>query len=385
MPKHAAGPPPRLVHPAWLAVPAGIAAVVVAVILVAGGGDSDLTTAAAGEDDPAGTPTTVATTTLPETTTTTRDPVLGNGEAVTIAFGGDTNFEGSAAVRLDADPASVLAPVAPLLSAADVAVVNMETAIGVGGAPAPKQFTFQAPPSALEAFRAAGVDVVSAANNHGMDFGLESLEETLAAEEASGFPIIGIGRDEDEAYAPFVAEVRGQRIAVIAATQVLDSSLLDLWTAGPGKPGLASAKRVDRLVAEVQRVRPEVDTLVVFLHWGIETQTCPSADQQTLAATLVEAGADIVVGGHAHRLQGGGRLGDAVIHYGLGNFGFQANSAAGARSGVFTVTVTGRRVDGYQWHPARIVDHQPIPLEGSDAEEALAYWESLRDCTGLAP
>ena len=318
-------------------------------------------------------------------TTTTRDPVLGNGQTVTLAFGGDTNFEGSAGVRLANDPASVLAPFAGVLSGADLAVVNMETAIGVGGTPAPKDFVFQAPPEALEAFRAAGVDVVSAANNHGMDFGIDSLHETLAAEQTSGFPVIGIGIDETEAYAPFIADVRGQRIAVIGATQVLDDILIDEWTAGPGKPGLASAKRVDRLVQAVTEARAVADTVVVFLHWGIETQTCPSGSQQELAQTLVDAGADVVVGGHAHRLQGGGRLGNAVVHYGLGNFGFQANSAEGARTGVFLVTITGRQVEGYQWVPGTIVDHQPRPLEGSDADAALAHWDGLRGCTGLTP
>lgn len=330
----------------------------------------------------------VTTTTAPAratTTTTTRDPLLGNGQQVKLAFAGDTNFEGAIAQRLSVDPVSVFGTSAPVLAGADLAVVNMETAIGVGGSPAPKEYTFQAPPEALEAFRAAGVDVVSAANNHGMDFGLPSLVETLGAERASGFPVIGIGRDENEAYAPHVAEVKGQRIAVIAATQVLDASLLDLWTAGPGKPGLASAKRVDRLVAEVQAARGMADTVVVFLHWGIEGQTCPSSTQQELAQQLVAAGADVIVGGHAHRVQGGGRLDNAVVHYGLGNFAFYSASGEGARTGVFEVTVTGRRVDGYKWVPARIVDRQPQMLAGTEAQAASDHWESLRGCTGLTP
>jgi poly-gamma-glutamate synthesis protein (capsule biosynthesis protein) len=218
-----------------------------------------------------------------------------------------------------------------------------------------------------------------------MDFGVDSLRETLAAEQASGVPIIGIGENEDEAFAPFIADVRGQRIAVLAATQVLDDELIDEWTAGPTQPGLASAKRVDRLVQAVTDARAVADTVVVFLHWGVETQTCPTASQQELAQTLVDAGADVVVGGHAHRLQGGGRLGNAVVHYGLGNFGFQANSPEGARSGVFVVTITGRRVDAYQWVPGRVVDSQPRPLEGADADAALAQWDGLRGCTGLAP
>jgi poly-gamma-glutamate synthesis protein (capsule biosynthesis protein) len=324
------------------------------------------------------------TTAAPAPAAAVRDPVLGSGRSVTLAFAGDTNFEGANAERLAADPASVLAPVAPVLSAADLAMVNMETALGTGGRPAAKQFRFQAPPSALDAYRAAGVDVVSAANNHALDFGVDAVPATLAAERTAGVPVIGIGADETEAYAPFVAEVNGQRIAVLAATQVLDGNLVDAWTAGPGRPGLASARRVDRLVQAVQQARTAADTVVVFLHWGVERQTCPSRRQTTLARQLVDAGADVIVGSHAHRLQGGGMLGGAVVHYGLGNFAFEAHGRAASASGVFVVTVTGRRVDGYDWVPARIVDGQPRPLAGEDAVAARQRWDALRDCTDLA-
>jgi poly-gamma-glutamate synthesis protein (capsule biosynthesis protein) len=318
-------------------------------------------------------------------TTPARDPVLGNGQTVTIAFGGDTNFDGSNAARVASDPSSILAGVAPVLSGADLAVVNMETAIGVGGTPASKEFTFQAPPAALEAYRSAGVDVVSAANNHGMDYGVESLSQTLQAEIDSGFPVIGIGANDTEAYAPLIADIRGQRVAVVAATQVLDSSLATAWTATPTQPGLASAEPIDRLVRAVTEARAQADTVVVFLHWGVERATCPAGDQQSLAQTLVDAGADIVVGGHAHRLQGGGRLGNAAVHYGLGNLAFGARTAEAARTGVFVVTITGRRVDGYQWLPGRISDRRPFLLVGGDAQSELAYWDGLRGCTNLTP
>jgi poly-gamma-glutamate capsule biosynthesis protein CapA/YwtB (metallophosphatase superfamily) len=324
---------------------------------------------------------------VPPTTSTTpaRDPVLGSGQTVTVAFGGDTNFDGSNAARVASDPSSILAGVAPVLSDADLAVVNMETAIGIGGTPAPKEFTFQAPPAALEAYRSAGVDVVSAANNHGMDYGVESLRQTLQAEIDSRFPIIGIGANDTEAYAPFIADIRGQRVAVVAATQVLDGSLANAWTATPTQPGLASAKPIDRLVRAVSEARAQADTVVVFLHWGVERATCPTGDQQSLAQTLVDAGADIVVGGHAHRLQGGGRLGNAVVHYGLGNFAFGARTAGAARTGVLVVSITGRRVDGYQWLPGRISDRRPFLLAGGDAQSELAYWDGLRSCTNLTP
>jgi poly-gamma-glutamate synthesis protein (capsule biosynthesis protein) len=321
----------------------------------------------------------------PPAPTTTWDPVIGTGQPVTIAFAGDTFFDGPLGDRLAADPASVLAPVAPILSSADLAMVNMETALGAGGAPQPKTYTFQAPPVALEAYRAAGVDVVSAANNHGMDFGPESFQETLRAETVVGFPIVGIGRNEDEAYAPYLTEVRGQRIAILAASQVIDDRLVGTWTAGPAQPGLASALRVDRLVRAVADARRAADTVVVFLHWGTERVQCPSDAQQTLARQLVDAGADVIVGSHAHQLLGGGRLGDAVVHYGLGNFAFSSRGPTDRVTGIFLVTATGHRVDGYEWVPAEMVDRQPVPLPADEAGTARADWDALRACTNLSP
>jgi poly-gamma-glutamate capsule biosynthesis protein CapA/YwtB (metallophosphatase superfamily) len=325
------------------------------------------------------------TTTLPATTVPAGDE-LGSGQTVSIAFAGDIYFEGVLRDRLLADASTAVGPFTEVLRSADLAVGNLETAIATAGTRADKQFAFRAPPSALDALGAAGFDAVSMANNHGMDYGRDGLEESLAARAAAppGF-VIGIGADEDDAYTPFSAVVRGQRIAVIAATQVIDDSVLSEWTATAAQGGLASAKRVDRLVEEVERARSGHDTVVVYLHWGIETHTCPSEVQRALARALADAGADVIVGGHAHRLQGGGRLGSAVVHYGLGNFLFKENSAEGARTGVFVVEVTGRRVEGYRWVPGRIAGSVPRPLDGGEAAEALAHWEGLRACTDLSP
>jgi poly-gamma-glutamate synthesis protein (capsule biosynthesis protein) len=125
---------------------------------------------------------------------------------------------------------------------------------------------------------------------------------------------------------------------------------------------------------------------VVFLHWGTEGETCPTERQETLADELIAAGADIVVGSHAHRLQGAGRDGQAFVAYGLGNFVFYSpEGSPGAATGVLLVTATGRTIDEYRWAPATIRDGIPTPLEGTEAEEAVASWDELRECAGLAP
>jgi poly-gamma-glutamate synthesis protein (capsule biosynthesis protein) len=308
---------------------------------------------------------------------------LGSGNRVVFAFGGDIHFEGILSSRLAASAGTVLAPIEPVLDDADLAVANLETAITDRGSAASKAFTFRAPATAFAALRGGSIDVVSMANNHGLDYGVQGLRDSLTAARRYRFPVVGIGLDGKQAYAPFRRTIRGQRIAVLGATQVLDDHLISTWTAGPRKPGLASAKDVPRLLQAVRQARRTADTVVVYLHWGIELEQCPSDDQRTLARQLIGAGADIVVGGHAHRLQGAGRLGQTFVAYGLGNFVWYGTSALSTQTGVLFVTATGRRIDGYRWAPARIVDGVPRPLSGGERSSETRSWHGLRGCTGL--
>lgn len=331
------------------------------------------------------TSTTHATTTGPTTTTTA--PRRGSGQPVTFAFGGDVHFEGILRTKLQSDPGGMFSAIAPELSAADIAMVNLETAITDRGTPEPKQYNFRTSPSALVALHAAGVDVVTEANNHSRDYGAVGFDDTLAAKAGSPIPVLGIGHNATEASTPWQTVVHGQRIAVFGITDVLDDALISTWTASDTQAGVASSKGANqtRLEAAIRAVRSVSDTVVVYLHWGAEGLTCPTPRQQELAAALVAAGADIVVGSHAHRVAGGGRMGTAFVDYGLGNFAFYNESGAAGNTGVLNVTATGRDIDAYQWKPARIVNGVPRLLTGDAAAQASVMWESQRACTALSP
>jgi poly-gamma-glutamate synthesis protein (capsule biosynthesis protein) len=121
----------------------------------------------------------------------------------TISFAGDVNFSGRTAARLARNPATVFGPAAAVLRRADLTMVNLETAITTGGVAQPKEFTFRAPPVALTALRDAGVDVATMANNHGADYGESGLRDSLRAIAKSGFPVIGIGANARQAFAPY--------------------------------------------------------------------------------------------------------------------------------------------------------------------------------------
>jgi poly-gamma-glutamate synthesis protein (capsule biosynthesis protein) len=308
---------------------------------------------------------------------------------VTLAFGGDVHFERWIGTAVQSDPQRALGPLAGLLGDADLSVVNLETAVTARGTPVSKRYTFRGPEHGLFALASAGVDVVSVANNHSMDFGVQGLVDTQDAAGAAGLGLIGGGRNDTEAYRPHVAEIHGRRVAVIGATQVLDDYATTAWAAGPDRPGLASAKvegdGLPRLLNAVRNADAGADTVVVMLHWGREEATCPQAQQEQLAGQLRDAGADIIVGGNAHRLAGGGYLDDTVVNYGLGNLVFWVGNEPAATSGVLAVTIAPDDSTTMAWRPAVLRNGVATPVQPAAAEPALADWERLRACTDLAP
>jgi poly-gamma-glutamate synthesis protein (capsule biosynthesis protein) len=302
---------------------------------------------------------------------------------VRIGFAGDVHFSERTAARL-ADPATAFGPAAAVLSAPDLTMVNLETAIAVGGQPEAKSFTFQAPPSAFTALRAAGVDIATMANNHAADYGSAGLAQTLAAVKASGFPVIGIGANAGAAFAPYYTEINGVRLAILAASQVQEETLAH-FSATDSEPGIANAYS-DRLIASVRAAKARADAVIVYLHWGTEYQNCPNGDQVALADRLAAAGATAVVGTHAHVLQGAGWRPDGrYVAYGLGNyFWWRSFGNAQDDAGVLTLTVTRTRVTDAVFAPGRLDDRGiAVPATGASASEILDELEQARDCAGL--
>ncbi|MFD0773666.1 CapA family protein [Streptomonospora algeriensis] len=373
MPNDASSPVPPILTSAR----AGAAMVALALLAACSSGGSDGSGQAAGDDRPS-----------PKASPSPEETE--KSAPITVAIGGDVHFEGELRQRLDADPATALGEISETLSAADLSIVNLETAVTDGGTRAPaKQFVFRAPSTAFTALESAGVDVASVANNHGMDYGTDGLQDTLANAEEADFPIVGAGQDEEEAYAPHVFDTEGGKVAFIGAADVLDGHLISAWTAGPDKPGLASAKNEmqSRLVEAVSAATEEADTVITYLHWGLEGDHCPKPHAPGLAQALVDAGSDAVVGGHAHVLSPGGYLGDSYIHYGLGNFAFYNYSGATAETGVLNLTFQDGEVIDDEWKPGQIRGGVPVLYEGTAAENARATWESYRtECAvGLSP
>lgn len=306
----------------------------------------------------------------------------GPGSEVTLAFAGDVHFQLHLAALLD-HPRGALGPIARTLSRADVAMVNLETSITTRGVRLHQDYAFRTSPAALDLLAAAGFDVATMANNHGVDYGPVGLRDTLRAVRSSPIAVVGIGRSEAAALAPYRVSVRGTDIAIFAASAEPDQ--LARSAAGPGTPGIAAAfgTRPTALMTAVRAASTRGDLVVVYLHWGTELRSCPTGRQHLLARSLAEAGADIIVGSHAHVLLGAGWLGDTYVDYGLGNFLWYHDGQP--QTGVLQLRVRDGAVISDSFAPARIQTFgRPLPLTGAARSAAVGDWRRLRTCTGLA-
>jgi hypothetical protein len=304
----------------------------------------------------------------------------------TISFAGDVHFMGRTATRLATDPATVFGAAATGLGAADLTMVNLETAITIAGQPQDKAYTFRAPPSAFTALRDAGIDVATMANNHGADYGASGLRDTLAAITAARFPTIGIGANASAAFAPYRTTLNGQKIAIFAADQVNDETTLRRFSAGPNSAGVANAFS-PRLIAAVRAAKAAGNVVIVYLHWGTEYTTCPNADQGSLAGQLARAGAAAVVGTHAHVLQGAGWRADGTyVAYGLGNYLWWMSFGNDQDdNGVLTLTVRDGKVIGDRFVPSHLDERGvPMPATGPDRQRITAEWNADRQCANLS-
>jgi poly-gamma-glutamate synthesis protein (capsule biosynthesis protein) len=197
----------------------------------------------------------------------------------------------------------------PALQAADLAIVNLECVIARGGRPWtrwPKVFHFRADPVALTALQLAGIDCVTLANNHVLDYEEDALLEMLDLLEQSGMAYAGAGRCDEEARRPALLQARGLRVGVVAFTDNEPG-----WAAGPAAPGTnwipitLEEQSLAPVREAISRARAEgAEVVIVSLHWGPNMVQRPSPLFRAFAHAVVDAGAGLVFGHSAHIFQG---------------------------------------------------------------------------------
>lgn len=247
---------------------------------------------------------------------------------VVLDFTGDINLaEGWSTTRyMDTQPGGLEDCMSDALlqemQSADIMMINNEFTYSTRGTPLPgKAFTFRADPRRVSELEKLGTDVVSLANNHVYDFGGEALLDTLETLEQAGIPYMGAGRNLEDAMKPVSFLVNGRKLTIVSATQI-ERSTNYTKEATDASPGVLKTLNPDKFIGVIQKAKAKSDYVIAFVHWGTEGTSHYGSDQVSLGEQFIDAGADVIIGGHTHCLQGFDFYNGKPIIYSLGNFWF---------------------------------------------------------------
>jgi len=260
-----------------------------------------------------------------------------------------------------------------IFRSADLRIANLECAISDRGSPWPeKEFTFRSDASNIGVLKAAGIDAVSLANNHSLDFGVDALSDTLTILDHAGIAHAGAGPDLAAAFTPGILTAGGAKIALVSFTDNEPQ-----WEAGENRPGIAyvpvdfEEDRASRLFDTIRAARRAADIVIVAAHWGPNWGYEPPPPHIPFAHRMIDVGADVVFGHSGHVFRGIEIYGDCPIMYCAGNFIDDYAVDEDERndeSFIFLVELDGEGIRRLRLYPTVIADCQARMAEQRDAE-----------------
>jgi hypothetical protein len=306
------------------------------------------------------------------------DPVRDREDATTLVVTGDLML-----VRGVPDAAAALAPMRRLLRAADLTVGNLESTLSTDGEPQQGGDSFGGSPALLPVLANAGFDALSLGNNHTGDYGVRALRQTVESVQQSRIRPFGAGDDVAEAARPAVLEADGTTYAFLGFNAIGETPMAT--ERGPGALSVRMPPRTGPLVeADLARVERAVrragrraDVVVVLPHWGTQYTHVPEPVQRTVARRLVAAGADLVVGGHPHWVQGVDSVGGVPVLHSLGNFVFDMDRMPETMEGVvLEATFWGAELKAVRLLPYRMDYDTFAPRRVSGAHVLADVWST---------
>lgn len=212
------------------------------------------------------------------------------------------------------------------LQSADISVINNEFVFSDGGAPlAGKGYTFRAQTANVSMLELLGADVANLANNHVYDFGPDALLDTVNTLENAGIVTMGAGANIREASEIQYFVANGKKIAIVTATEI-EKYAGYTKEATETTPGVLKTLNAARYHAVIAEAKANCDYVIANVHWGNEGSYQYNGRQYNMAQGYIDAGADIVIGGHPHRLQGVEYIDGTPVVFSLGNFWFSTGT-----------------------------------------------------------
>ncbi len=304
-------------------------------------------------------------------------PAMGQQRPVTLVFAGDIVLDDTAGAMIERgqDP---FAGFATFFSSADIRLGNLECVVATTGSAGDKNFTFRAHPRTLPVLK-RHFDALALANNHSGDYGREAFAEMLGLLTKAELGYFGGGRNLKEAHTPLIIERQGLRIALLGYNEFMPRSF------EADSDGAGSAWSEDeQVVADIRAARAvhRADLVIPVMHWGWENETVANARQRHLARTMIDAGADVVIGGHPHVTQDIEHYKGKPIIYSVGNFVMKETDNDRQRTGwVLRLRLDARGVQAFDTRVARI-DMEGIPRP--DPSSSSPCWQrgdaNVRQC-----
>jgi poly-gamma-glutamate capsule biosynthesis protein CapA/YwtB (metallophosphatase superfamily) len=277
------------------------------------------------------------------------------------------------------DPGAQLRPMGQRLAGADLTIGNLESTLSTAGAPRQGGDSFAANPAVLPALAGAGFDLLSLANNHTGDFGPVAFRRTMQRLDRSPIERIGAGVNARAAWRPVVLRTHGLRFGFVAFNAIGETPRATSTHAGVAevrmgpRTGPLNHHDLHRLTSTIRSLARRTDVVIALPHWGEQYTNVPVPDQRRVGAAMTDAGADVVVGGHAHWVQGISMHHRHLIVNCLGNFIFDMDFSQQTEEGVrLELVFWGDDLMAARFQPYVIgPDFAPRPVAGQRARLIL--------------
>ena len=260
-----------------------------------------------------------------------------------------------------------------IMTSSDIMVANNEFTISNRGSKMPKKYyTFRASPERLSIYEEMGVNLVTLANNHIYDYGETAFYDALDALEDYNIPYIGAGRNIEEAELPFYYIINGYKIGFVNATRAEKYILTPEAKENSG--GVLRCYDPTTFISVIEETKKNSDFVIALVHWGKEDSSELEQVQLDTSKQYIEAGADLIVGTHAHTLQGIDFYNNKAIVYNIGDFIFNHETKD---TGIFQLKIDNDGNFQYYFLPCQQKDKYTFLLTGDEQVRVLNKMRNL--------
>lgn len=260
-------------------------------------------------------------------TETEMEPEITGEYDFTLCFGGDISLDEKAVTtaQLDAAEGDISKCISPelivIMQEADIMCLNNEFTYSNNGSPLEgKMYTFRANPERVSILNDMGVDIVQLNNNHVYDYGRQAMLDTFDALDGAGIDYFGAGHNLEEAMTPVYYTLDDKVVAFVGASRAEKNKMTPQAT--EEKPGILRCYDTELFLQVIEEADANADFVIAVVHWGTEYSYDLEEVQLTTGKEYLNAGADVIIGGHSHCLQGMEFYDGKPIIYSLGNYWF---------------------------------------------------------------